>query len=68
MILFITSIAVLGFIVWALTTLVPMPAPFKSVIYGLACLLLLIIVLGVFGFGPGVQWYGGGSGPGLRMR
>jgi hypothetical protein len=45
----IVYIAILGLIVWAVTTLIPMPAPFKTVIYviaGIFCLLLLLRVLG----------------------
>lgn len=45
----IVYIAILGVIVWGITTLVPMPAPFKTVIYVIAvvlCLLLLLRVLG----------------------
>ena len=49
MITLLLTIAVVGFIVWAITTLVPMPSPFKQVLIGLACLIVLVLVLQAFG-------------------
>ena len=43
----ILTIALLGFVVY-LITLIPMPAPFQQVIYGLAILALIFIVIGAF--------------------
>lgn len=45
----IVYVAIIGLIVWAITALIPMPAPFKTVIYVIAaifCLLLLLRVVG----------------------
>lgn len=46
-------IAILGLIVWAITTLVPMPAQFRTVIIVIASIVALLILLGVVtGAGP----------------
>ncbi len=42
-------IAVIGLIVWLLTTYVPMPAPFKTAIIVIAIVVVLLFVLGAFG-------------------
>lgn len=45
----IVYVAIIGLIVWAITALIPMPPPFKTVIYviaGIFCLLLLLRVVG----------------------
>lgn len=42
-------IALAGLIVWAITTLIPMPPPFKNAIYVIAVVALVIYVLQVFG-------------------
>lgn len=50
MIALIIYIAIIGLIVWAITTLIPMPPPFKTIIFviaGIFCLLILLRVLGV---------------------
>jgi len=44
-------IAVIGFLVWALTTYVPMAAPFKTAIIVLAVIVLILYVLRVLGIG-----------------
>ncbi len=49
----IVVIAIVGFVVWAITTLIPMPAPFKQVIIGFACLVLCLYVLQALGV-----WHG----------
>jgi sulfite exporter TauE/SafE len=45
----IVAIAVLGLIVWAITTLIPMPEPFKRAIYVVAVVILVLYVLAAFG-------------------
>lgn len=42
-------IAVAGLLVWALTTLMPMPAAFKNAIYVIAVVCLVLYVLQTFG-------------------
>lgn len=43
-------IAIIGLIAWALTQLVPMPAPMQTVIVVVAVLFCLLLVLQVVGF------------------
>ncbi len=45
----VVTIAVVGLIVWAITTLIPMPAPFKNAIYVLCVVFLVIYLLQAFG-------------------
>ncbi len=45
----IAYIAIVGLIVWAITTLVPMPEPFKRAIYVIAVVALAIFVLHALG-------------------
>jgi len=49
MITLILTIAVVGFIVWAIITYVPMPPLFSNVIIVIAVILLLLYVLSAFG-------------------
>lgn len=50
-------IAVVGFLLWLVTTFVPMPAPFKQILVGVACLLLVLYLLQGFGvLGPLPRW------------
>ena len=49
MITLILLIALVGFLVWALTTYVPMPQPFKVAIVAIAVILLILYMLRVFG-------------------
>jgi len=44
-------IAVVGFLVWALTAYVPMPAPFKTAIIVIAVIVLVLFVLRALGIG-----------------
>ncbi len=44
----IILIAVIGFIVWAVITYIPMPQPFKTGIVVLAVVVLLLFVLSLF--------------------
>jgi len=44
-------IAVVGFLVWALTSYVPMPAPFKTAIIVIAVIVLVLFVLRALGIG-----------------
>ena len=48
----IISIALLGLIVWAITTLVPMPPKFVQVIYVIAIVCVVLMVLSAFGLMP----------------
>lgn len=45
----IVVIAVLGLIVWAITTLVPMPDKFRQAIYVVAVVVLVLYLLAAFG-------------------
>ncbi len=38
-------IAIIGLVIWAITAIVPMPAPFKTVIYVIGALICLIFLL-----------------------
>ena len=42
-------IAMVGFFVWAITTLLPMPVPFKNAIYVLSVVFLALYLLSAFG-------------------
>jgi len=42
-------ISIIGLIAWALTQLVPMPAPIKTVVIVIAVLFCLLLVLRAFG-------------------
>lgn len=44
-------IAIIGLIAWAITTVVPMPQPFKTLIIVVALLLCLFVVYKAFGGG-----------------
>ena len=50
MIQLILTIALLGLVVWLVTTYIPMPAPFKTIIYVIAVVILLLYLIQVFGF------------------
>jgi len=45
----ILVIALAGLFVWAITTLVPMPPPFKNAIYVISVVVLVVYVLQGFG-------------------
>lgn len=49
----IILLAFLGFFLWAVTALLPMPAPFKTAIIGIGCLFALLIVLQALGIDTG---------------
>lgn len=52
MITLILWIAIIGLLVYAVTTFIPMPAPFKNLIYivgGLICVVILLNALGISG-------------------
>ncbi len=51
----ILIIAFAGAVVWAVTTLIPMPEQFKKAIYVLTVLALFLYVLSVFGVFPGFR-------------
>ena len=50
MITLILGIALLGLVVWLITTYVPMPAPFKTIIYVIAVVILVLYLVQAFGF------------------
>lgn len=50
----IVVIAVVGLLVWAITTLVPMPEPFRRAIYVVAVVVLALYVLSAFGLLGGI--------------
>ena len=45
-------IALMGLIVWAITTLIPMPQEFRQAIYVLCVVFLVVFVLQQFGLMP----------------
>lgn len=45
----IVAITLLGLFVWAITTLVPLPPPFRTAIYVISVIVLVLIVLSAFG-------------------
>lgn len=45
----IVVIALVGLLVWAITTLIPMPPPFKTAIYVISVVVLVLYILQVFG-------------------
>jgi len=45
----VVAIAIVGLIVWAITTLIPMPEQFKKAIYVLSVVFLSIYLLQAFG-------------------
>jgi hypothetical protein len=49
MITLILAIALVGFLVWALTTYVPMPQPFKVAIIAIAVIVLILYVIRALG-------------------
>lgn len=49
MIMLILTIAALGFLVWLITTYVPMAPPFKTVIYVVAAVVLVLYLMSAFG-------------------
>jgi hypothetical protein len=56
----IITIVVLGVIVWFVNTYIPMPAPFKTLIWVIAALFVLVLVLRALGIF-------GGSGGGVSV-
>lgn len=50
MISLILTIALVGLLVWAIVTYIPMPEPFKKVIMIIAVVVLLLYLINVFGF------------------
>lgn len=49
MIELILSLALIGLIVWAITTYIPMPPIFKTVIYVIVAVVLILYLMRVFG-------------------
>jgi hypothetical protein len=45
----ILTIALLGLVVWLITTYIPMPQPFKTIILVIAAVILLLYLVQVFG-------------------
>jgi len=56
---FLLVIAIVGFLVWLILQ-IPMPAPFKNIIIGIVCLVLVIWVLQQFGIATGL--------PSIRLK
>jgi hypothetical protein len=51
MITLILTLAIIGFIVWMLTTYVPMAEPFRVIIYFIAAVAVIFVVMRAFGIG-----------------
>jgi hypothetical protein len=56
MVEFIVAVALAGLFVWAITTLIPMPAPFRKVILVVAVVALVLYALDYFGL-VGDDWW-----------
>lgn len=52
----IMTIALIGVLVWAITTLFPMPEPFRRAIYVIAVVCLVFYLVQFFG-GPGFELF-----------
>lgn len=52
LVMLLITVAVMGMLVWALTSIVPMPAPFKNAIIVIAVVVLVLYVLQSFGLLP----------------
>ena len=46
---FIIAVAIIGFVVWLVTAVLPMPEPFGKVIWGVAVLVVVILLLQMLG-------------------
>lgn len=46
-------VALIGAIAWAVTTFIPMPAPFKTLVIAIAGLFAILVVLRAFGLFDG---------------
>lgn len=55
MIELIVVIALVGLLVWAITTLVPMDARFKNIIFVVAVVVIVLYVLSAFGLLHGID-------------
>jgi predicted membrane channel-forming protein YqfA (hemolysin III family) len=49
MVMLILTLALIGFVVYLITTYIPMPAPFKTVIYVIVAVVLILYLMSVFG-------------------
>lgn len=47
------TLALFGFLLWLITTYIPMPAPIRQVIIVIAVIVLILWLLSIFG---GVSW------------
>lgn len=50
MITLILTIAIVGFLVYLITRFIPMPEPFKAVIYAIAAIVLILYLMRALGF------------------
>lgn len=48
----LVSVALIGLVVWAIQTLVPMPEQFKRAVYVIAVIICVLLVLSAFGLLP----------------
>jgi hypothetical protein len=48
------SIIIIGIIAWVVLSL-PIPAPFRNVLYGLLLIFLVILIANFFGYGPSLH-------------
>lgn len=49
MISLIITLALVGLVVYLITTYIPMPAPFKTMIYAIVAIALILYVMRLFG-------------------
>jgi hypothetical protein len=45
----ILTIAILGLVVWLVTTYIPMPPPFRTIIWVIAAIILIVMLLNTLG-------------------
>jgi hypothetical protein len=57
----ILTLAIVGFIVWLITTYIPMPPIFKTVILVVVAVLLLLWLINVLGVADMPMWHYHGS-------
>ena len=53
----VLTIALVGLVVWLITTYIPMPAPFKNIIIAIVVILLILWLIQVFGFADIPVWH-----------
>jgi hypothetical protein len=65
----VLGLAFLGFLIYLITTYIPMPAVFKTIIYVLVGLFLIWWLVGITGIGDSIQvpYFGHNSGAHIQI-